>query len=251
MNFLAERRTQNAAWFDRSRRWGPELDRQARATSQTHPEERIGSPQGVHAWRSELSELQKLAYRNAGQELSNATKFARDQPLSPDPRFAAAPMSPDEMQALHRAATPEAVRQVLGQMQEARLKDGRLPQTSHPHPEKAEINQALTLKEQISLGLRPTAQELAYLQAGAMQGQEHARTMAFIIERQAHNDYWNQRAREWSPQAQRDARREITNPSRTQKERNERDQSLREARLERDRADLAGRGHDRGGGRDR
>ena len=190
-NFLAERALQNKEWFHRSRLWGPELARQADA-GQQH-DQRTTGPRGTQAWRSDLAELRKAAYRASSHEL---TDTGPPQPLSADPRFAKAPLTPAETLKLHQASTPEALNQLLGHMHEARVKDGHLPPALGLHAEKALINQALTPQEQIRLGLKPTAQELTSMQTNALQGQEFRRAMQFIARRHAQNDRWFDETRE-------------------------------------------------------
>jgi hypothetical protein len=101
------------------------------------------------------------------------------------------------MKALEQAATPGVVSQLLGQMHEDRLKDGRLPTTSIPHAEQAHINQLHAQQEQLRLGMKPTAGEFAYIQAGAAHGQEQQRTNEFLAHRNAHNQRWFEHSRHW------------------------------------------------------
>jgi hypothetical protein len=219
--YRAERKAQNSAWYERSRHWGPELDRQAHA-SEPQYDLRIRGSHRNQAWRSEIAELRKAALRAAHDQVPSV--FAR-QSSSPDPRFANAPITASEEQALRAAPNPEAANQLLGQMQEARLKDAPASQAAHLHPGDALINQALSVQEQIRLGLKPTAQELSYLQAGAIRGQEFDRTTEFIAQRHARNDrlfdetrenanqqkardYWEQRRENSTASAQREARTE-------------------------------------------
>jgi len=193
--FLTERKAQNKALFDRSRHWGPEIDRKTDAAASPQ-EVRLTGPRHTQAWRADVADLRDFAYRPSTSERAPSL----------DPRFAHAPMTRAEMEALQQAATPEGVYRLLGEMHEARLKDSRLPQTSGAHPEKALINQALTFREQTELGLRPTAPELAYMQDGAIRGQEHDRAREFIAERKAQNYRWFEHSRQWSRTASRPSR---------------------------------------------
>jgi hypothetical protein len=162
--FLTERKAQNKALFDRSRHWGPEIDRQADAAA--GPQEvRLTGPRHTQAWRADVADLRDFAHRPSTSERAPSL----------DPRFAHAPMTRGEMEALQQAATPKGVSRLLGEMHEARLKDGRLPQTSGAHPEKAPDQSGPDPSRANELGLRPTAAELAYMQDGAIQGQEHDR----------------------------------------------------------------------------
>jgi hypothetical protein len=177
--YLEKRNTRNKALFERSRHWGGELDRVAR--DERPPDGRL-SQGGLEGWRSDVAQEQKEAYRASGGEIGGA--------LPADPRFAAAPLSREEMQALRKAENEKAAAGLLGQFHEARLKDGRLAESRDPGAQNAQINQALSLKQQIELGLRPTAEQLAFMLAGASHGQEHVRTMEFIAGRKVHNAHW-------------------------------------------------------------
>jgi hypothetical protein len=183
--YLEGRSARNKALFERSRHWGPELDRLARG--ERPPDGRL-SQGGIEGWRSDLAEQQKVAFRVSGKEVAGL--------LPADARFATAPLTRDEMHALGNAENEKAAARLLGQFHEARLEDGRLAGTPDAHARKAQIHQALPLKQQIELGLRPTAEQLAFMLDGAMHGQEHARTMTFIAERKAHNRQWFGLARE-------------------------------------------------------
>jgi hypothetical protein len=174
--YLEERNARNKAFFERSRHWGPELDRLAQG--ERPPDGRLCQG-GIEGWRSDWAEQQKEAYRAASREIGDA--------LPGDPRFENAPLTRDELQALGNAENEKAAVRLLGQFHEARLKDGHLVESLDPRASKAQINHALPLKQQIELGLRPTAEQLAFMLDGAIHGQEHARTMAFIAGRKAHN----------------------------------------------------------------
>lgn len=119
-----------------------------------------------------------------------------------DPRFANAPLTPEEMKALHYAPSPEVGVAVLGHMLEERLKDGRIP----PGPEPAQppqIDQMFTREEQIRLGNRPTPPELAHIQASATPEAQHERTMAYLATRTAHNRDLFERSRHWAAEIDR------------------------------------------------
>jgi hypothetical protein len=183
--YLEERNARNKALFARSRHWGPELDRLAR--DERPPDGRLGQG-GLEGWRSDVAEQQKEAYRASAREIGGA--------LPADLRFATAPLTRDEMHVLGNAENEKAAARLLGEFHEARLQDGRLMETRDPRAQRPQINQALPLKQQIELGLRPTAEQLAFMLDGAIHGQEHARTMAFIAERKVHNGQWFELARE-------------------------------------------------------
>lgn len=177
--YLEERNARNKALFERSRNWGAELDRAAR--DERPPNERLNRG-GIEGWQSDLAEEQKEAYRAPVREIGGA--------LAADPRFATASLTREEMQVLGNAENDKAAARLLGQFHEARLKDGRLVELRDPRAQKAQINQALSPKQQIELGLRPTAEQVAFMVAGAMHGQEHVRTMDFIAGRKAQNAHW-------------------------------------------------------------
>jgi hypothetical protein len=191
--YLKGRNARNEALFERSRHWGAELDRVARGESL--PDERL-SDGAIEGWRADVAAERKEAYGASTKEIGGA--------LPADLRFASAPLTREEMQALGHAENEKAAGRLLGQFHEARLNDGRLVETPDPRALKAQINQALPRKQQVELGLRPTAEQLAYMQAGAIHGQEHARTMQFIAVRKAHNRQWFELARE-RMEASRDA----------------------------------------------
>jgi hypothetical protein len=177
--YLEERNARNKALFERSRHWGAELDRVARSG---RPSDGRLNQGGIEGWRSDLAEQQKEAYRASARETGGA--------LPADPRFATAPLTREEWQALGSAENDKAGSRLLGQFHEARLKDGRLVEPRDSRAPKAQINQALPLRQQIDLGLRPTAEQLAFMLEGAIHGQEHVRTMEFIAGRKAQNAHW-------------------------------------------------------------
>jgi hypothetical protein len=106
------------------------------------------------------------------------------RPPSLDPRFENAPITQAEIKALKESKEPEKTAELLSRFQNQRT-------GSTSHPQNALLHQAFDAYELNRLGLNPTPKELAYLQAGAANGQEPARTKEFIRERQAQNARWH------------------------------------------------------------
>src|SRR5262249_22132705 len=149
----------------RSRGWGAEFDRQAHPHAPSPDADRQKGPGGTQAWRAELGELRELAYFSP----ANRQALVAGRPPSLDPRFENAPITQAEVKALKESKEPEKPAELLSRFQNQRT-------GSSSHPQNALLHQAFDAYELNRLGLNPTARELAYLQAGAANGQEPART---------------------------------------------------------------------------
>jgi hypothetical protein len=216
------------------------------------------------AQRQQLITLHKEAWPPAAKEVTERQEgmgippaAARPQdrgtqsdnapPTIADDRFASAPLDRAELAALARAPDFREASRLLGQFQQARVADGRL---LHHDPQREPVlNRIFPPKEQVELGLQPTANEVTALQRNA--AEQWRRTLAFVNEREKANAYWYSRALRSTAAAERLERTE------QREERGQRDKiaaaraHLKE-RMDRHFADAPGRdSHSRGGGRDR
>jgi hypothetical protein len=119
-----------------------------------------------------------------------------------DPRFSTAPMSPAEMKALHQAATHDEAFALLGQMQEERMRDGRIPQVLQPNDKPCLLDQFLRLDQQILLAMRPTPEQYAQLRQA---NSPDRATKQYMTERKAQNEQWFQHSRHWGRELERQA----------------------------------------------
>jgi hypothetical protein len=177
--FLVERAAQNRDLFRRSRHWDHTLAPQPIADA-----ERGQGQHGIQAWRAEVAQVQKFAYRLAADEGRAASEASRDA------RFDASPLTQIEIDGLKQAPSFQAAAERLTHYQAAREQDGRLAPSTDAQARQALIHRAFSPQELARLGLRPTAPELAFMQTNAHKGEELERTLLFIQQRHAQNAQW-------------------------------------------------------------
>lgn len=230
--YLETRAAQNEQLFERSRRWAPEVERLTGARQ----DDRIQA-RGVLGWRADIPDARREVA--TGHFTKSSTPGSGGAPdHAADERFLTAPLSKLELQTLAMTSDPNVAARMLGVMQQDRESQGRL-EAYAPRREPT-LNSIVSPSQQIAMGLRPTQSQIMRMQAGS-QAEEMQMARAFIAERQAANAYWQQRARQWSPQQQRDARTEMTDKGLS---RSQRAAAAREARMQRNRDDGNERGND-------
>lgn len=231
----------------------------------------------LHHWRDQLIALHKQGYAPAAREVTERavdpsvpsppapqprspnprgndtgapTLQQLAQPLrAPDERFAQAALNPQELDALAKAKDGRDALRLLGELQQSREQDHRIPTISNQHPHTRVLDRIIPINEQHQLGLRPTPHQLNYLQNAATLAEEQRRTMDFLGQRQAANAYWLLRA--YTAERRGTGRGEQTDRRQARsQQRSEATRAWREASIERDhskehgpsRGDQGGRG---------
>jgi hypothetical protein len=128
-----------------------------------------------------------------------------------DARFADAPLSGAEKKALYEARNADEACAVLGRLQEERMKDGRLsPADNGLVPE---INRRMTVDEQIANGMRPTAEEIAYVRGAPNAAERQDRANEFLETRKRINEQVFRQSRRWGAEIDRQAHPDEPSPA--------------------------------------
>jgi hypothetical protein len=119
------------------------------------------------------------------------------QPLRPDARFRNAPLTDAERKQLSGARTKDEFCKMLGELQDERARNGQLPEAAPVYESLASPLLKLPTAEQKDRGIRPTAEQLAYIHGGATEAERKDRAAAFLEERNTQNDTLFRQSRHW------------------------------------------------------